>query len=497
MTETAAMIKEVFKDKIKDKFVVLHFDGKSVEEITDSRKLTNERIAVVITGPELEGEQVLGVVVAPSSKGSDQERAIIALLQEWEVTERIVALCCDTTASNTGQWRGACVLLQETLGRSLLNTLCNHHIPELHIKTVAAAVSQRGSKGPKELLFGRLQSNWNKILDTGINYDDLSVLTESQLSEDLLERAEEVKVFAEEVLSNETFQRGEYRQLVQLIYVYLGGHISSFKFATPGAYHRARFMSQALYYLKWALLMKQFGHLLSAEEALEVQEMAKFIALFYGQWWLESPMAASAPANCLKAFDQMFKYERENPVVAKACLDSLNRHTTYISPPLVVFALADQNLSYQERSEIAEKLVSFEKKDSFPPKKQKEPKVEKEMWNQEGKRPSLAAFVGPDSWLVFHLLQFKPDDLEWLQCDSSLWDLSVGYTRFEFFVKNLSIVNDCSERGVKLIEDLVGAAQQEGLRQDIMVSVADARKKMPKVTKANLIKRTINNNNEL
>ena len=48
MTKTAATIKEVFKDKIKDKFVVLHFDGKSVEEITDSRKLKNERIAVYI-----------------------------------------------------------------------------------------------------------------------------------------------------------------------------------------------------------------------------------------------------------------------------------------------------------------------------------------------------------------------------------------------------------------------------------------------------------------
>ena len=342
--------------------MVLHFDGKTVEEITDSRKLKNERIAVVVTGPDLEGEQVLGVVVASSSKGKDQEKAVYELLQEWEVTERVVALCCDTTASNTGKWNGACVRLQKTLKSTMLNLLCNHHTFELHVKTVAAAVSPRVSTSPKELLFGRLQAHWNSLLDEGIDYDNLSILPVTDLTVDLQERADEVKQFLHEVLSKNVFQRGEYRQLAQLILIFLGGSVQSFKFGTPGAFHRARFMSQALYYLKWALLMNQVGHLLTLEEEVEVQKMSKFIALFFGEWWLQSPLAASAPSNCLKAIVQMRDYEKTDSVVSLACLESLSRHSTYLSEPLVVFAMADPMLSFQERKQIAARIVSFKKR---------------------------------------------------------------------------------------------------------------------------------------
>ena len=492
VTETASSVRESIKVKVEDKFLVLHFDGKTVEEVTGNRKLKNERIAVVITAPGLEEEQVLGVVIAPSSSGSDQEKVIIPVLQEWGVIQRIIALCCDTTSSNTGKWIGACMLLQKVLGKALLNLLCNHHTFELHIKSVAKAVSARKSKSPKETLFEKLQKNWNSILDQGINYTTLNKLAHSKLAQDLTDRAKEVLEFTEEVLEENVFKRGEYKQLAQLIHMFLGGNVDNFHFATPGAFHRARFMSQALYYLKWALLLKQIGHLLTQREKKEVQEMAKFIALFYGQWWLQSPLASSAPSNCLKAIAQMRQYERVNPVAATACLESLNRHTGYLSEQLVVLAIADRNLNNSEKNDIARKLVTFKKKEEFPPKQQANPKIEDEWWlGEDGKptKPSLSMFVGEDSWLLFHLLEFSSSDLQWLKEDSSTWSGKPGYQKFASYVDNLAIVNDCSERGVKLIEDFVDAAHTEELRQNIMISVAEERKNMPSMSKKEFVKR--------
>ena len=70
----------------------------------------------------------------------------------------------------------------------------------------------------------------------------------------------------------------------------------------------------------------------------------------------------------------------------------------------------------------------------------------------------------------------------WLDLDPHLWSLIPGYRKFENFVATLSVVNDSAERGVKLIEDFVSSTTNESLRQDLMLAVAEHRKKL-KTTK--------------
>jgi len=58
-------------------------------------------LAVVVTGREL--EKTLGIVKLPSGTGTAQTSATHQLLELWSVTSDVVAMCFDTTSTNTGQ----------------------------------------------------------------------------------------------------------------------------------------------------------------------------------------------------------------------------------------------------------------------------------------------------------------------------------------------------------------------------------------------------------
>ncbi|CAH0563126.1 unnamed protein product [Brassicogethes aeneus] len=90
-------------DSLKNNFkapntLTLHWDGKLLPEMTGSTKV--ERLPVIITG--LDCEQLLGVPKLNESTGLHQSEVIFELLQEWDITNKIGALCFDTTSVNTG-----------------------------------------------------------------------------------------------------------------------------------------------------------------------------------------------------------------------------------------------------------------------------------------------------------------------------------------------------------------------------------------------------------
>lgn len=60
--------------------------------------------------------------------------AVFAAMNDWECTNDIVAMCFDTTSSNTGRIVGACTFLQQKLKRFLLMLACRHHIYEIFLR---------------------------------------------------------------------------------------------------------------------------------------------------------------------------------------------------------------------------------------------------------------------------------------------------------------------------------------------------------------------------
>ena len=125
MSSTASSVREQFKEKLESlersdskQVLVLHFDGKAVEEYTDGKKETKERIAVICSSPEFSPPQVIGIPKIDSSSGEDIVNGIMDIIcsEDLDLSEYICGLSFDTTAANTGEWNGVCVGVEEALG---------------------------------------------------------------------------------------------------------------------------------------------------------------------------------------------------------------------------------------------------------------------------------------------------------------------------------------------------------------------------------------------
>ena len=86
--------------------LVVHWAGKILADSTNKEdwKSKVDRLAVVVTGKEL--EKMLGIVKLPSGTATAQASAAHQLLELWSVTSDLVAMCFDTTSTNTGTAKG-------------------------------------------------------------------------------------------------------------------------------------------------------------------------------------------------------------------------------------------------------------------------------------------------------------------------------------------------------------------------------------------------------
>ena len=80
--------------------------------------------------------------------------------------------------------------------------------------------------------------------------------------------------------------------------------------------------------------------------------------------------------------------------------------------------------------------------------------------------PSLVILVIEKSWLVFDMLGHGKAEIQWMKLPPEYWVLNDFYQEFETAIMNLDVVNDCSERTVKLVQKLVNKVHSEVKRQD-------------------------------
>lgn len=95
--------RQIFGENLKKNFKTtnmlnVRWGGKLLPEMTGSTKV--ERLSVIITG--LNCEQLLGVPKLNDSNAFHQSQVIFELLQDWNITDKIEALCFDTMSVNTG-----------------------------------------------------------------------------------------------------------------------------------------------------------------------------------------------------------------------------------------------------------------------------------------------------------------------------------------------------------------------------------------------------------
>ena len=143
-------IKEELLDNLP-RCLELHWDGKIIKY---SSLPEEDRLCIKVSFPGSErSDQFLAAPLINSPDGKTMALTIVKTLDNWDIPiDNIIAMCWDTTASNTGVRKGSATLFEKYIKKAILWLGCKHHIGEVHISHVNIRV--RGpTKGPTDPMF--------------------------------------------------------------------------------------------------------------------------------------------------------------------------------------------------------------------------------------------------------------------------------------------------------------------------------------------------------
>lgn len=350
----AASIKTDFGNDVPE-VVTVHWDGKLLPGLT-VRSCKEERLPIVITFGSK--EQLLSVPKLENSSGKEQSAAVFRAINDWNLESKVQIMCCDTTASNTGRFNGACVLLEQRLERELLLFGCRHHIYELVLKSVFETKIRQVTISPDIPLFKKFRENWKNI-------DSSTVQT---CSETIRKHFRETTI--NELLDfysaelQKTIVRDDYRELIELSVMFLGGNKNrELKIRPPGAMHQARWMARAIYSLKIYLLQSQ--HKLSKQERQGLEDICLFITTTYVRPWLQCNLAVKAPFQDLDFIKTLKNYERIDSAISSAALNKFCQHLYYFTEEIVVLSLFDDIVDVETKTRMVNNLTKDGSLDSF------------------------------------------------------------------------------------------------------------------------------------
>lgn len=342
--ERADAIKVAFKNNLPP-YVTVHWDGKLLPAL-NVRDSKEERLPIVVTFGDM--EQLISVPKLQNSTGKEQALAVYNALKDWSLEHMVQFLCFDTTASNTGRFNGACILIEQKLNRELFYFPCRHHIYELVLRSVFEAKISQVANSPDIPFFKQLRDSWKNInahnFESGQN--DLRKCLNKLEAKDLL------KFYKEKL--QEPILRNDYRELIELCILFLGGTRDVAKIRPPGAMHQARWMARAIYSLKMFLLRAELKLSNMDKEALK--DICLFVVIVYVKPWLHCVPAVQAPYQDLLFLKALKAYEAKNKIISKAALNKFSQHLWYLSEAMAAFALFDKDVNLDTKKKMVNNL---------------------------------------------------------------------------------------------------------------------------------------------
>lgn len=132
---------------------ILNWDGKPMPFLTN-------RMPIIISG---EGVEKILAVPITDGKAELMTNTIHSVISDWAISDRIRALCFDTTATKTGSKGGVCVRLLQIFGRDLLHLACRHHVVQILLEAVFSTRIPEASQSPDITAFVRFRDFWQFV----------------------------------------------------------------------------------------------------------------------------------------------------------------------------------------------------------------------------------------------------------------------------------------------------------------------------------------------
>lgn len=443
--------------------LTIHWDTKLLPSLTGK---TEDRLSIIATAPKV--EHVLNMPDIPSGTGIEIASAIYDTLEENNVLEKTEAFVFDTTAANTGKFKGACNILEKRIGRDILFLGCRHHIFEI----VLAAVFVEGmgvSTGPEVAIFKKFKKHWphikHDIFLTGLSYP--------RIKEILGDERDEILDFANKKIEDD-FPRSDYKEFLELIIIFLGGTPPrGLKFAKPGAMHLARWMAKAIYCLKILMFQNQFPEITECD-VNGLIEVAGFIIKCYSPFWFNADKTEQAPLNDIEFIRKLENYKSINKKISEKAITKFINHLYYLSDECVGFALFDDRLDKETKVVLAEKMcLAFTAEEN---EDECEDVPKKLLIKQE----NIKNFIDRDNSSILRelfskntkqLLKRFKISTNFLERDPSTWNDIEEYRKGKEIIQSIQIVNDCAERGIKLIQDYHGKITKDEKQRQYLLKV--------------------------
>jgi hypothetical protein len=158
-----------------------------------------------------------------------------------------------------------------------------------------------------------------------------------------------------------------------------------------------------------------------------------------------------------------------------AAIESLTRHTWYLTQELITFCLWDKEVPATKRRAVTLRMIECQP--SVPLSYLNYLMAVQIGLNLRNYRqyPDTLKFkelVGPRSHLLFHLFQLGS---RWLTKHPRSWPEDPEYMRFICFLHDLKVVNDIAERGVKDMGEYRDVTVDGLYMEDILRVVQDHR----------------------
>ena len=94
----------------------------------------------------------------------------------------------------------------------------------------------------------------------------------------------------------------------------------------------------------------------SKSQLQKISRFVYFCTFVFNSWWFNCPHAASAPHQDLELDNNIKSFANVDPVVSAAALKAFSRHTWYLSGELILLALWDEDVTYEEKNLLGDSI---------------------------------------------------------------------------------------------------------------------------------------------
>ncbi|KAG0716052.1 hypothetical protein GWK47_010511 [Chionoecetes opilio] len=370
--------------------LIIHWDGKLVEGMAGEG--IAERLPILVSG-----DGIQKAVDGAETRGGDGRADRAGGLRRCEGVGPRRQHHRHVLRHNSQQYRtqgGRVRPHNEARQTESAHFACRHHVLEL-VVGAAFTVCFGPSSGPEIQLFKRFVKWW-----------PLANQASSKPLDDPVDGADKIIATCHALLK-EKQPRDDYREMVQLTIIVLGGEVEA-NIRKPGAYHRARWMAKVIYTLKITLFREEFA--LTKHEKRELIRFTTFIE------------------------------------IGRASGKVMARHMWYVSEELVGLSLFDEATVVEEKRAIVSAMQQR--------LGEKNPPRRADVALDAVEQRSLASFATTNSVGLVTALGAGHD---FLNVDPAEWSGRDDYTTARRRARHLRVVNDFAERGVALISAFCGA----------------------------------------